>query len=315
MGRLMPCTRHTLLLAKAMPPCAAASAMAARAARSSGSLPRGGEAAGDQLDAGQRERVGHRRRLAGDVRLDAVRERVHADVRREVARHGHRQLVVHDGDGRQQVDVEHHHLDVTLRVGDHGDLRHLAARAGGRGDCDERRARVQHLVIALVLAQRLGVRGEDRDGLGGIDRAAAAQGHEQVGVEGPVACQTGADVVVGRVGLDVGEDVAGDTRVGQEATDLAGQPALGEEPVGDEQRPVRTEAARLNRQLGQGPVSDHHCRGYVERHRHERPPSKVREHQSLSGQGATALSPRGAGTVNAGRARRPMSPFGKLRAR
>ena len=95
-----------------------------------------------------------------------------------------------DADGHERVDDgaaghEDRVVDgLFLRsVGDHGDLGHLAAGAGGGGHGDDRKALVREGALAAVVFLGLAVaQGDGRGELGGVQRAAAADTDDGVGL-------------------------------------------------------------------------------------------------------------------------------------
>ena len=124
--------------------------------------------------------------------------------------HGVGELGVDDGDIGRDVEVGQRVLDALGVVGNDGERGDLGSGAGGRGDGAE-----VSLLAKLregerlddVLEGLLGVLVEDPHGLCGVDRGAAAQGDDPVGLElahGLGALHHRGD---GRIGLDALEEL------------------------------------------------------------------------------------------------------------
>ena len=134
-------------------------------------------------DPGERQRVRERVRGVGDVRLDALRERVEAGVRGDVGGHRQRELGVDDGDVREHVRVAHGDFPVSSLKD--AVLRDLRAGARGRGHGDEGRAALGERLGAAddleeVVQVRVGsaVCQHRGDALARVHRGAAADGDD-----------------------------------------------------------------------------------------------------------------------------------------
>ncbi|MEZ5208765.1 MAG: hypothetical protein R2690_17740 [Acidimicrobiales bacterium] len=178
--------------------------------------------------------------VAGEVRLDVVRQGVEAGGGGDVRRQADGERRVGEDDLGQQVRREDDALDVGV-VGDDGRATDLAAGAGGRRDGDEVRDAVLDGASAgdlvLVVEQVAVVGGHHADGLGDVEGGAAADPDDGVGTVGPVR-------------LDAGRDL-GDDRVADDAAERGGRQPGAVEPlhdggeerqrrhadVGDQQRP------------------------------------------------------------------------------
>ena len=135
----------------------------------------------DKLDGLHREGVAHGVLLDGRVRLDGMRERVHAGGGRELRRQRRGERRVEDGRVRHQLVGGERQFRVLLRVGHHGHERHLAAGAGRGGHGDERRQVGVEDLRALQRGEVHPLAGK-RGGraLRSVDDRAAADGHEPV---------------------------------------------------------------------------------------------------------------------------------------
>jgi hypothetical protein len=126
--------------------------------------------------------------VVAGVALDPVRERVHTRRRRDGGRQAHHQGRIYEGhvraDQGRAPDVE---LDLAPVVGDDGPERDFAAGSRRRGHRHERRhAPRDGLPAVLVLQDRPAVGDLDPYPLGGVHRAATAEGHEPVAALAPV---------------------------------------------------------------------------------------------------------------------------------
>src|SRR5207302_5954197 len=138
--------------------------------------------AGAVLHRVQRDRVGERLVIGHRVALDGMGQRVHAGAGGDAGGQVYTELRVDQGDPggdvRRAADVEFH---FAVGVGDHGPERDLAPGSGGGGDRDQRRdARVDRILPPLVLPDAAAVYRDHADALGGVDRAAAADGDQAV---------------------------------------------------------------------------------------------------------------------------------------
>ena len=180
-----------------------------------------------------------------------MRQRVDAGVRGQRGRHRHRQpRLDHRLVGDQRVVDER---QLRAADGQHGGRRDLGAGAGGGGHGDQPGAvrilreardplaRVQERQRELGDGQ-LGMLGEQAHHLGGVDRGAAADGHDEVGLHRREARGAGADRRLARLGLDVREDPHGGRS--QQAPHLVGHTSRLRVGVGHEQHPCRRRLAQ-----------------------------------------------------------------------
>jgi hypothetical protein len=212
----------------------------------------------------EREHVGQHRRALGDVGLDRVRERVHADPRRQVRRRRDGQLVVRDRDARHQVAVEHHHLDVAVGVGDDRHARDLAAGPCRGRHGDQRQAGAGHVAVAGVVAHiALVGKGHGRR-LGGVHRAAPADRDDTVGLVVAHRLQRALDIGERRVGLDVAERRHLGIACLQALDERTGRPLIEEEAIGDHERARDPEARDVRGEVVRRATADHQVLGQMQ---------------------------------------------------
>ncbi len=140
----------------------------------------------DQFDGvdGQRVRIGAVGR--GNIGFDGVGHGVHTGVGRQLLGHGMHQVRVHDGDVRRNFKIGDGVFDAFLVIGDDGERRDFRGGAAGGRDGAEVRFRTQfgqaeHLAHIRKGGFRIFV--FDPHGFGCVDGAAAAHGHDPVGLE------------------------------------------------------------------------------------------------------------------------------------
>ena len=148
---------------------------------------RGGQVFKHHLDRLQRQRVRKRRMHRRDVRLNRMRQSVHARVRGQFGRHRLRKRRVDDRDVRRDVEVGQRVFDALLVVRDDRERRDFRRRAGGRGDRHKLCLRAQRRELKRrdqVLELRLRILVKCPHRLGGVDRGTAADGDDPVRLEG-----------------------------------------------------------------------------------------------------------------------------------
>ena len=116
----------------------------------------------------------HIRELSGIPRADGfhcVGQHIETRIRHQPLGHRFQQIAVQDRDVRPELVI--HQRMLHLPMGQHGEVRHLRAGAGGGGDRYEG-------ILPL---------GEPGHGLGAVHGAAAAQGDHQIRTEFPKPCR------------------------------------------------------------------------------------------------------------------------------
>ena len=159
----------------------------------------------DHLDGVDGQRVGVIAVGGGHIGLDGVGHGVHAGVGHQLLGHGLGQLRIDDGHVGGDFKVRDGVLDTLLVVGDDGERGHLCGRAAGGGHRTEvglapQLGDPEHLAHVLEGALRILVL--DPHGLGRVDGAAAADGHDPVGAEVLHDRRALHDGVHGRIALD-----------------------------------------------------------------------------------------------------------------
>ena len=130
---------------------------------------------------------------------------VQAGIRGNARGSRHGELRIDDRYGRDNARTDQHHLDLVHGVGDDGDTGRLGAGARRRGDRDHG----SHVLFdhaAHVVRDRAAACRDDRDGLHGVDAAAAAESDEVVAPFVRVNLQARLDHFVGGLAGDIGED-------------------------------------------------------------------------------------------------------------
>ena len=141
---------------------------------------------GDHLNGVEGQGIGVVAVHGGHIGLDGVGHGIHAGVGSELGGHGLRQIRVHDGHIRGDVEVRQGILDALLIIGNNRERGDLGSGAGGGGN------RAEPGLLAQrgegeggdeVLERGLRILIEDPHGLGCVDGAAAADGDDPVGLE------------------------------------------------------------------------------------------------------------------------------------
>ena len=129
-------------------------------------------------------------RSPGAGRLDGVGQSVEPGRGRQLRRHGDHKIDVVDGDGHHAVWVDHRHFGSPGRIGDNIEGRAFGAGARGRVDDRHRQPRLRGLVHPFVVLDPTAVGHDDAGRLRGVDGAAAADSHQQLGpaVPAPARC-------------------------------------------------------------------------------------------------------------------------------
>ncbi len=116
----------------------------------------------------------------GEVALHGVHHDVGASAGGLVVRQRHGELRVHDGEFGPGEVAAVTALDLALLFGDHGGVAHLAAR-GGEGQYHAQGQAGRGLALVVVEVPDVALVGHAvANGLGGVDRAAAAHGQQEV---------------------------------------------------------------------------------------------------------------------------------------
>ena len=211
----------------------------------------GPQVRGDHLDGAQAQGVAQLPGTGGDVALDGVRQGVQSGGHLEGAGHRVHEIGIDDGDHRDVVRIDAHELPLIRRVGDDVVDRGLRRRPGGGGHADDGHPRVLRGRQALQAQDVLefGVGGDHRDGLARVLRGAAAQTDEDLGAGCAEGGQARLDLLNGRIGGDVGEDLPGDAGGIEKVGDARGRAVVGQDRVGDDECPGQAAACDL---LGNG---------------------------------------------------------------
>ena len=140
----------------------------------------------------ERDAVAQRMVFGRQVRLDVVRQRVHAGRGGDRRRQVERQLGIGEHASREQLRREDDLLHVRRVVRDHRRAADLRAGAGGRRQRDEIRQlavdRPHVRMVPCVFEDVARMRRHQRDRLGDVERRAAAQADHRVGACALYAC-------------------------------------------------------------------------------------------------------------------------------
>jgi DNA-directed RNA polymerase beta' subunit len=197
------------------------------------------EPAVNQPDAFGGDAVGHGMKARRAQRLETVGQGVEAGPCGQLRRQIEGQLRIGDHLPRHHRRMEHDTLLVRPLVGDHRGAADLRAGPGGGRDRDHRcdPLRIAPLPIVapvLEVPERPVLADHERDRLGGIEAAAAAERDHPVVSPGAEQLHPRRDVGAGRVRLDVGEQVHGQTGGACQLERPMPDHVLGEHRVGDQ---------------------------------------------------------------------------------
>ncbi len=116
--------------------------------------------------------------------MDELSQRIQAGACRQFGREIAGQFGIHQRDFRQHQRAAETHFHTMLRRGKHGVPRDFRAGAGSRGNRDDRHGRVGQRLGATddfeIIKNFASVRRQGGDGLGGVNRAAAAEADDEV---------------------------------------------------------------------------------------------------------------------------------------
>ena len=195
-------------------------------------------------NAGQRQRIRKGIRFARDVGFDSMGQRIDSDVSRERLGHRQRQFVIDDRRRRHQLRIQNHHLDVSRRVGDDGDLCRFAASAGRCRHRHQRRTGIWNALIALEFADRLTIRRSDPDDFRDVNGTAAANCQNRIPADRTEALRAGNHILIGGIGLEIAEQMAGDPSSLQAGLKLSNDVTRGEEGVRHQKRAAGAQARK-----------------------------------------------------------------------
>ena len=128
----------------------------------------------------------------------------------------------------------HTTLKCSSGIGDHDDERDLGARAAGRRDADHGRPVARHEVAPAVVPDAAAVLDQRRGGLGGVERAAAAEPDDAVAALRPVERGDLVEIRRRRVLRGLRVEVDGDARGVRELAHAVDRPGAEQALVRDE---------------------------------------------------------------------------------
>lgn len=201
-----------------------------------------------------RQQVGQRVLLQfAGIALDRMHHRVDTGRRGDRRRQAEGQVGVEQRQVGQQVGRDHAHLG-GLAGGDDGDRRHLGAGPGGGRHLDQRQARPACVADPEDLAEPLPCFwvGEQRDQLGYVHGAAAAETDHQLGSHAPRPPERGLDHRLGRIGEHLVVHLDGQAQAREAGQDRIQQAEPGDPRVGHDQHAARPSLAAEFRQADGG---------------------------------------------------------------
>jgi len=139
-----------------------------------------------------------------------------------------------------------------------GETRRLRAGASGGGNGYQWQAGFADIAREAVVAHLAAKLAEDADGLGRIDRAAAAEGDDGIEIAFADHFHTSANRSSGRFGQGIGEALAGDTGLFQLTGDTGDIAELDHHAVGDDQRAIAAQLLQHAGKLLAGAGADFH---------------------------------------------------------
>ena len=205
-----------------------------------------GQVLKNQLQAPQRQTVGVVRGHHGGVGFQGVGHGVDAGGRSQTLGGVHHHVGVHDGHFRQQLIVRQRVLDAGGFIGDNGEGGHLGAGTGGGGNGDEIRLFAHlgegvdtladiHEAHGHVLKIRLGMLIQNPHDLARVHGGAAADGKDQVGLEGRHLRRAFSGTGEGGIGSYIVEGGVGDPHSVQLLLHRLRVAVLVQERVGDDE--------------------------------------------------------------------------------
>ena len=188
----------------------------------------------------QRDALPHRVVEGRTVGLQAVGQGVHPRTRRDRLRHADGELGVGDHHRWQHLGVEDDLLYVRGGVGDDAGAPDLRPGAGGGGDgdrgCDGVRIGTGPPVAhVLEVPDRAGLAGHEGDHLAEVERRPAAEGNDAVMIACAKGGNAGIEVLLGGIGVDLGEDRAAEAARLQDVESGLRHRELGQAAIGHEQ--------------------------------------------------------------------------------
>ena len=231
-----------------------------------------GEMLDDHPDRLQRDGVGHRVIALGNVSLQGMGERVHARLGRNPRREAVGQLRVAQGHAGHQPGREKDDLPIRGSHGDDSRTGDLGARARRGRNRHQRRQSAGDLRVSteevVVDLHRLVVVDPYLDRLGGVHRAAAAEGDQGVRVMALEHLGAGIHLSIDRVGRDVAEQnglqATRPEHLHRPLRDLG----LGQTTVGHQEWSARAEGLQLVGQVRQHALAENDPRRVVESRLH-----------------------------------------------
>ena len=202
----------------------------------------------------QRDALAHGVVEGRAVGLQAVGQGVHPRARRDRLRHADGELGIGDHHHGQHLGVEDDLLHPRLGVGDDAGAPNLGpgARGGGNGDGGRDGVRIgagPPVAHVLEVPDRAGLAGHEGDHLAQIQRRAAAEGDDAVMAARAVGGDAGIEVLLGGIGVDLGEDRAAEPALIQNVESPLSHRQRRQAAVGHEERPLDVGVGAGGRQL------------------------------------------------------------------
>ena len=203
---------------------------------------------GAQLEAPQRDGVGHGVIAQRAVRLEAVGERVEPRGRRDAGGHRARELGIEQRRAGEQVRAEDDRLATRRGQRHHARATDLAAGAGGGGDGDDGRdVRADEAIAArgVVVVDQGAIVGDlERDELGRVERRAAPDRDDAPRLVRHVRLvrrDAVEHVLLDGVRVDLGEDLRGHAGLLEQRADALGDAHLDDARVAHDERALRAD--------------------------------------------------------------------------
>jgi hypothetical protein len=195
----------------------------------------------DQPEALERDALAHRVVERRRIGFEAMRERIHACARRDHLRHADRQFRIADRDTRQEFRVEDDLLGMRLGIGDDGGAADFRAGAGSCRHRDDRRNAVgvgarPPVADILEIPYRAGLASHESHAFAEIEARAATECDDTVMTAILVGLDPGGEVLVVRVGVDIGEDRPAKTTRFENVECILRDRHRREAAIGDQQR-------------------------------------------------------------------------------
>ena len=200
----------------------------------------------DQPHAFERDALAHGVVEGRGIGFEAMRERVHASAGRDHFRHADGQFRVADDDARQEFRMEDDLLHMGFGIGDDRSTSDFRAGTGGGRYGHDRRDGIgirtrPPVTDILEIPDRPRLASHEGNALAKIEARAAAKGDNAVMAAVIVGLDSGFEVLLVRVRVDIGEQGTAEAGLFKDVERRLRDPHGCETPIGDQQRLLHAE--------------------------------------------------------------------------